>query len=56
MLPEPGSHKSKPASETPRKILRSSDLFSGNSEVVIEHNKGFYRLMITKAGKLILNK
>ncbi len=39
-----------------RKILISEELFSGQSEVVIKHKNDFYRLMITKAGKLILNK
>ena len=39
-----------------RKILSSETLFEGHSEVVIKHKEDFYRLMITKAGKLILNK
>ena len=39
-----------------KKILRSNELFSGNREVTIEHGGAYYRLMITKAGKLILNK
>jgi hemin uptake protein HemP len=38
------------------KILSSYTLFEGKREIIIEHNKIFYRLMITKAGKLILNK
>ena len=44
------------AEENSRKMVRSEDLFSGKSEVVIKHKGNFYRLMITKAGKLILNK
>ena len=38
------------------KVLHSEELFGGHREVAIEHNGSFYRLMITKAGKLILNK
>ncbi len=41
---------------TDRRILSSEELFNGKSEVVIKHNNDFYRLMITRAGKLILNK
>ena len=44
------------ASETLRRMVCSEDLFSGESEIVIKHKSDFYRLMITKAGKLILNK
>jgi len=39
-----------------QKVLRSEELFSGEREVLIEHNRNYYRLMITRAGKLILNK
>ena len=39
-----------------RRMIKSEELFSGSSEVVIQHRLDFYRLMITKAGKLILNK
>ncbi len=38
------------------RILHSHELFTGNREILIEHKNEFYRLMITKAGKLILNK
>lgn len=36
--------------------IRSEDLFQGSREIVIEHAQEKYRLIITKAGKLILNK
>lgn len=36
--------------------IKSEDLFMNGREIVIEHNGVFYRLKITKAGKLILNK
>ncbi len=35
---------------------RSEDLFQGDREVVIVHGEARYRLQITRAGKLILNK
>jgi len=38
------------------RLVKSRDLFADNREVIIEHNEDFYRLSITKAGKLILNK
>ncbi len=38
------------------RTLRSSELFAGAKEILIEHNQQLYRLMITKADKLILNK
>lgn len=37
-------------------IFRSQDLFQGKREIIIEHAEKYYRLLITKAGKLILNK
>ena len=37
-------------------ILDSEELFAGGREVLIRHKKDSYRLMITKSGKLILNK
>lgn len=39
-----------------RRVVSSSDLFLGTSELIIRHKEDYYRLMITKAGKLILNK
>ncbi len=38
------------------KILNSEDIFTGAREVLIRHKDEIYRLMITKTGKLILNK
>lgn len=37
-------------------VLSSLALFKGRKEIVIEHNGEFYRLKITRQGKLILNK
>jgi len=37
-------------------IFQARELFRGNREVIIEHGGAQYRLRITKAGKLILNK
>ena len=39
-----------------KKILRSKELFGDEKIVFIEHEKALYRLMITRQGKLILNK
>ena len=39
-----------------RRVIRSEDLFEKDREVMILHGESYYRLQITKAGKLILNK
>ena len=36
--------------------FRSSDIFAGGREVIIEHDGEHYRLKITSKGKLILTK
>lgn len=41
---------------TGKKVVRSEDLFGSDREIIIEHGHSQYRLQITKAGKLILNK
>ncbi len=38
------------------RIVTSHELFAGKRELVIRHGERRYRLQITKAGKLILNK
>lgn len=40
----------------PKRTFRSEDLFKNDREIVIVHGESHYRLQITKAGKLILNK
>lgn len=37
-------------------VIHSSDIFARGKLVLIEHNREWYRLMITKQGKLILTK
>lgn len=37
-------------------ILHSTDIFGQGKMVLINHNQDWYRLMITKQGKLILTK
>jgi hemin uptake protein HemP len=37
-------------------VLQSSSLFQGANEVLIQHGNETYRLRVTKAGKLILQK
>lgn len=49
-----GSQGEQPKKEKP--VFRSEDLFQGKKEVVILHGEFQYRLQLTKAGKLILNK
>lgn len=39
-----------------KQVYRSEDLFKNGREIVILHGEAQYRLQITKAGKLILNK
>lgn len=38
------------------RVIPSDQLFNGSQEILIEHGRVTYRLLITKAGKLILNK
>ena len=37
-------------------VLRSDELFSGKRKLWIEHGEERYCLMITRTGKLVLNK
>ena len=37
-------------------VLRSEDLLKGSREIIIRHGSEDYRLRLTRAGKLILNK
>lgn len=37
-------------------VVQSEALFQGYKEVIIVHQNQRYRLLMTKAGKLILNK
>lgn len=41
---------------TPDRTISSVDLFGGRREIGIEHHGAYYRLKITRQGKLILNK
>lgn len=50
-VPEPQAVQS---SSNP--VLNSVDLFKGTREVSIKHGEEFYRLRLTKSGKLILHK
>ena len=42
--------------EPEKKVWRSREIFGDGKLVFIEHEDATYRLMITKQGKLILNK
>ncbi len=48
------SSASTPGAKKPR--IESSEIFDGNSEVVIVHQNEEYNLRITRNGKLILTK
>lgn len=49
---EPALDPTQPAD----RVVRSEDLFGDRSLVLIKHRNDWYRLMITKQGKLILTK
>ncbi len=38
------------------RIVESTDIFRGQTEIMIKHEGVIYRLKITRQGKLILNK
>lgn len=42
--------------ETKTPVFQSSELLKGKTEIIIRHGADEYRLKLTKAGKLILNK
>lgn len=50
--PDPKNNQEVPTKRT----INSEELFRGEREVIIQHCNDYYRLLITKAGKLILNK
>jgi hemin uptake protein HemP len=39
-----------------RRVIRSEELMCGNREIIILHNDQRYRLVLTRNGKLILQK
>jgi len=45
-----------PTSESAGKVIKSDDLFAGQTEVVILHRGQPYRLRVTRQDKLILTK
>ncbi|MDL2405375.1 hemin uptake protein HemP [Rhizobium calliandrae] len=38
------------------RIVESTDIFRGQTEIMIRHDGVIYRMKITRQGKLILNK
>ncbi len=52
---DPDLVKSQPL-PSDKRVFRSEELFKNDREIVIVHGESQYRLQITKAGKLILNK
>jgi hemin uptake protein HemP len=53
LLPEPPPGVDAPPAA---RVIASDLLFAGAQEIVIRHDDTFYRLRITRAGKLILTK
>ncbi len=45
-----------PRSPPNRAVLQSASLLQGGNEVLIQHGTETYRLRLTKAGKLLLQK
>lgn len=45
-----------PAAAQEIRIVESTDIFRGQTEIVIRHEGVIYRMKITRQGKLILNK
>jgi len=56
MKSENSSETENPNLKSKSRVLSSQELFKGTREVLIEHEHEQYRLIITKAGKLVLNK
>lgn len=44
------------ARRTAPRVFQSEELFAGQKEVLIIHGDAHYRLKITSAGRLVLNK
>jgi len=52
----PGREREPLRNETTVRTVSSEELFRGASEIAIAHGGSYYRLKITRQGKLILNK
>ena len=48
--------QSRSKKEPEAKVLKAKDIFGEDKLVLIQHEDTVYRLMITRLGKLILNK
>jgi hemin uptake protein HemP len=56
MTPTSSLFKDEEKNPRARRVFRSEELFQHDREILILHGDSQYRLLITKAGKLILNK
>lgn len=45
-----------PAARPQIRMVESTDIFRGQTEIMIKHEGVIYRMKITRQGKLILNK
>lgn len=52
----PQSDNPEPSEPAELRILDSGELLAGGRSVVIRHDNEFYRLAVTRNGKLILQK
>ena len=56
MMDSERAFDSKKNSDGKKVSYNSKELFCGTNEIEIHHEKESYRLILTKAGKLVLNK
>ena len=42
--------------DVPPRVIPSTEIFQGDQEILIQHGDQTYRLRITRANRLILNK
>ncbi len=54
--PHPGREREPLRKDVPVRTVSSDELFGGAQEIAIAHAGSYYRLKITRQGKLILNK
>lgn len=52
----PVRHQAPHLAHEPVRVITSSALLDGRTEIAIDHGGAIYRLKLTRQGKLILNK
>jgi len=56
LIPMIENKENKNDAVSPKPVFKSEELFRGSREIRIIHEGAEYRLLVTKTGKLILNK